>query len=56
MSAILQVKMVNEGDDLKLVVPRSYFHQLGLRKGDTLLVTLEEERTRVHRKHPQRRN
>src|SRR5207245_4821382 len=46
MSSVLQVKMVNEGDDLKIVVPRSYFQRLGLERGDTLLVTVEEERTR----------
>ena len=50
MSSILEVKMINQGDGLKLVVPRSYFHQLGVRRGDTLLVTVEEERIGLHRK------
>ena len=43
--------MINEGDDLKIVVPRSYFQRLGLERGDTLLVTVEEERTRAKRKN-----
>lgn len=43
MSSVLEVKMINKGDNLRLVVPKSYFHQLGLEKGDTLLVTVEEE-------------
>ena len=51
MSSVLQVKMINEGDDLKIVVPRSYFQRLGLERGDTLLVTVEEERTRAKRKN-----
>ena len=51
MSSVLEVKMINEGDDLKIVVPRSYFQRLGLEKGDTLLVTVEEERTRARKKH-----
>ncbi|TMI63787.1 hypothetical protein E6H12_04895 [Candidatus Bathyarchaeota archaeon] len=51
MSSVLQVKMINEGDDLKIVVPRSYFQRLGLARGDTLLVTVEEERTRAKRKN-----
>ncbi len=50
MSSILEVKMINDGDDLKIVVPRSYFHQLGLERGDTLLVTVEEERAVVRKK------
>ena len=51
MSSVLQVKMINEGDDLRIVVPRSYFQRLGLARGDTLLVTVEEERTRAKRKN-----
>lgn len=51
MSSVLEVKMINEGDNVRLVVPRSYFHQLGLEKGDTLLVTVEEERAKDHRRH-----
>ncbi len=50
MSSILEVKMINEGDNLKIVVPRSYFHLLGLERGDTLLVTVEEERAVVRKK------
>ena len=60
MSSVLEVKMVNEGDNVKLVVPRSYFLQLGFEKGDTLLVTLEEERAKARKKHrkasPQRQH
>ena len=51
MSSVLEVKMINEGDDLRIVVPRSYFQRLGFEKGDTLLVTVEEERTRAKKKH-----
>jgi len=51
MSSVLQVKMINEGDDLRIVVPRSYFQRLGIEKGDTLLVTVEEERTRARKKN-----
>ena len=50
MSSVLQVKMIDQGNSLKLVVPRSYFNQLGLRRGDTLLVTVEEERPGVYGK------
>ena len=50
MSSVLEVKMINEGDDLRIVVPRSYFQRLGIEKGDTLLVTVEEERTRPERR------
>ncbi len=50
MSSILEVKMINDGDDLKIVVPRSYFHQLGLERGDTLLVTVEEESAAVRKR------
>jgi len=51
MSSVLEVKMINEGDDLRIVVPRSYFQRLGIEKGDTLLVTVEEERTRARKKN-----
>jgi len=51
MSSVLEVKMINEGDDVRIVVPRSYFQRLGLERGDTLLVTVEEERTRPKRKN-----
>lgn len=51
MSSVLEVKMINEGDNVRLVVPRSYFQQLGFEKGDTLLVTLEEERAKARKKH-----
>ena len=47
--------MINEGDDLRIVVPKSYFQRLGLERGDTLLVTVEEEGTRVKRKHAKAR-
>jgi bifunctional DNA-binding transcriptional regulator/antitoxin component of YhaV-PrlF toxin-antitoxin module len=50
MSSVLEVKMINEGDDLRIVVPRSYFQRLGIERGDTLLVTVEEERTRAKKK------
>ncbi len=50
MSSVLEVKMINNGDNVRLVVPRSYFHQLGFEKGDTLLVTLEEDRARAQKK------
>jgi antitoxin component of MazEF toxin-antitoxin module len=50
MSSVLEVKMINEGDNVRLVVPKSYFHQLGLEKGETLLVTVEEERARTRKK------
>jgi bifunctional DNA-binding transcriptional regulator/antitoxin component of YhaV-PrlF toxin-antitoxin module len=51
MSSVVEVKMINEGDDLRIVVPRSYFQRLGLERGDTLLVTVEEEETRARKKH-----
>jgi bifunctional DNA-binding transcriptional regulator/antitoxin component of YhaV-PrlF toxin-antitoxin module len=51
MSSVLEVKMINEGDDLRIVVPKSYFQRLGLERGDTLLVTVEEERTSARRKN-----
>ena len=51
MSSVLEVKMIDEGDDLRIVVPKSYFQRLGLERGETLLVTVEEERTRAKRKH-----
>ncbi|OLB71593.1 hypothetical protein AUI06_03150 [archaeon 13_2_20CM_2_52_21] len=51
MSSVLEVKMINEGDDLRIVVPKSYFQRLGLERGETLLVTVEEERSRAKRKH-----
>jgi antitoxin component of MazEF toxin-antitoxin module len=43
--------MIDEGNDLRIVVPRSYFQRLGLQRGETLLVTVEEERSRAKRKH-----
>ena len=49
MSSI-EVKMINEGDNVRLVVPRSYFQQLGFERGDTLLVTLEEDRAKARKK------
>lgn len=51
MSSVLEVKMIDEGDDLRIVVPKSYFHRLGLERGETLLVTVEEERSKAKRKH-----
>lgn len=58
MSSVLEVKMINKGDNVRLVVPRSYFHQLGMERGDTLLVTVVEEKARsrkkVARAHAQR--
>jgi hypothetical protein len=51
MSSVLEVKMINEGDNVRLVVPKSYFHQLGLEQGDTLLVTVEEERPKTQRRN-----
>lgn len=51
MSSVLEVKMINNGDNVRLVVPRSIFHQLGFERGDTLLVTLEEERAKARKKH-----
>ena len=51
MSSVLEVKMINEGDSVRLVVPKSYFHQLGLEKGDTLLVTVEEERAKSQKRN-----
>ena len=51
----MDVKMINEGDHVKLVVPRSYFHQLGIERGDTLLVTVEEERARTPKKRSRTR-
>lgn len=51
MSSVLEVKMINEGDNVRLVVPRSYFQQLGFEKGDTLLVTLEQERAKARKKN-----
>ena len=50
MSSVLDVKMIDEGDDLRIVVPKSYFQRLGLERGETLLVTVEEERSRAKRK------
>jgi bifunctional DNA-binding transcriptional regulator/antitoxin component of YhaV-PrlF toxin-antitoxin module len=50
MSSVLEVKMINEGDNVRLVVPKSYFHQLGLEQGDTLLVTVEEERPKTQKR------
>ena len=47
--------MIDEGDDLRIVVPRSYFQRLGLERGETLLVTVEEERTGAKRKHAKAR-
>jgi bifunctional DNA-binding transcriptional regulator/antitoxin component of YhaV-PrlF toxin-antitoxin module len=55
MSSVLEVKMIDEGDDLRIVVPRSYFQRLGLERGETLLVTVEEERSRAKRKHAKAR-
>ena len=58
MSSVHEVRMIEEGDNLRLVVPKSYFQQLGLEKGDTLLVTVEQERAKARKKrgklHPQR--
>ena len=50
MSSVLEVKMIEKGGNVRLVVPRSYFHQLGMEKGDTLLVTVEEERAKAARR------
>ena len=47
--------MINEGDDLRIVVPKSYFQRLGLERGETLLVTVEEDRSRAKRKHAKTR-
>ena len=51
MSSVLEVKMINNGDKVRLVVPKSYFHQMGFERGDTLLVTLEEERAKATKRH-----
>jgi bifunctional DNA-binding transcriptional regulator/antitoxin component of YhaV-PrlF toxin-antitoxin module len=50
MSSVLEVKMINNGDNVRLVVPKSYFHQLGVERGDTLLVTVVEEKARSRKK------
>ena len=50
MSSVFEVKMIDKGGSVRLVVPRSYFHQLGMKKGDTLLVTVEEEAAKARRK------
>jgi bifunctional DNA-binding transcriptional regulator/antitoxin component of YhaV-PrlF toxin-antitoxin module len=50
MSSVLEVKMINEGDNVRLVVPKSYFQQLGFERGDTLLVTIEEDRVKSRKK------
>ena len=55
MSSVLEVKMIDEGDDLRIVVPKSYFQRLGLERGETLLVTVEEERTKAKRRHAKSR-
>jgi antitoxin component of MazEF toxin-antitoxin module len=51
MSSVLEVKMISEGDNVRLVVPRSYLQQLGFERGDTLLVTLEEQRAKGPKRH-----
>ena len=51
MSSVLEVKMIDEADKVRLVVPRAYLQQLGFERGDTLLVTIEEERAKSRRKH-----
>ncbi len=56
MSSVLDVKMINKGDDVKIVLPRSYFRQLGLERGDTLLVTVEEEKAAGRKKHGKTHN
>ncbi len=50
MSSVLEVKMINNGDNVRLVVPRSYFQQLGFERGDTLLVTLEMDKAKARKK------
>jgi hypothetical protein len=50
MSSVLEVKMINNGDNVRLVVPRSYFQQLGFERGDTLLVTLEMDKAKTRKK------
>lgn len=50
MSSVFEVKMINKGDNVRLVVPKSYFHQLGIERGDTLLVTVVEEKARSRKK------
>jgi len=50
MSSVLEAKIINKGDNVRLVVPKSYFHQLGLERGDTLLVTVVEEKSRSRKK------
>ncbi len=48
---ILEVKMERIGDDLKIIVPQAFCRQLGFEHGDTLLVTVEEERVVMKKKH-----
>jgi hypothetical protein len=55
MSSVLEVKMINNGDNLRLVVPRSYFQQLGFERGDTLLVTLEMDKAKARKKQSKAR-
>jgi len=43
--------MIDEADKVRLVVPRAYLQQLGFERGDTLLVTIEEERAKARKKH-----
>jgi len=50
MSSVLEVKMINNGDNVRLVVPKSYFQQLGFERGDTLLVTLEMDKAKARKK------
>jgi len=51
MSSVVEVKMIDEADKVRLVVPRAYLQQLGFERGDTLLVTIEEERAKARKKH-----
>ncbi len=41
---MVEVKMEKVGDDLRIIVPEPFCKQLGLEGGDTLLVTVQEQR------------
>ncbi len=51
MGIVAEVKMEKVDDELRIIVPESVCKDLGFEEGDTLLVTVEEEKVVMKKKH-----
>ncbi len=51
MGVVAEVKMEKVDDELRIIVPEAVCKDLGFEEGDTLLVTVEEEKVVMKKKH-----